>query len=458
MKTNPERMFVMIPEITQKLSQFVVDTKYPDIPEKVLLFAKGLLLKTTAGMLAGSLHPSARKMAALVKGRKLPGDVGVCGAGFKTALWEGVLLNAFFAHASELEDDSFYGGGTAWDITVIPLLLPLAQDLRLSGKALLEAVVVGLEVHSRTCQFSADHLGQVVVPGAVGPAAAGARALGLNTAETASAMGIAKCGGGISIPNFGTDAHYLESSLQSLHGIIAAEMAREKMVGNPDIEGYLFDVIGKENISLEKIVDGLGDRWLFTHIWIKKYPCCFLNHRQIDILLDLKKKHDLSMEQIERIQVHISPADEPCNRPEPKTLGDLQFSFPHILGSAMLDGDVNFSHINTDILNDPRYREARAKVEIIMHQDRSEIIMEAPAEVIIKTRDGREFSGKRTYPIGSPEEPLTLAQLAALYSKFTDGILGKEHRDRTMDALLTLEKQNDVLELMDILTFRRHGF
>ena len=446
----------MIHDITQKLSKFVVETRYPEIPENVLDFAKGLLLKTTAGMLAGSVHPSARKMAALVKGRKLPGDVGVLGAGFKTSLWEGVLLNAFFAHASELEDDSFYGGGTSWDITVIPLLLPLVQDLRLSGKTLLEAIAVGLEVHSRTCQFSADHLGQVVVPGAVGPAAAGARALGLGIEETASAMGIAKCGVGISIPNFGTDAHYFESSLQSLQGCIAAEMAKEKMVGNTDIEGYLFDVIGKENVSPDKIVDGLGDNWLFTNIWIKKYPCCFLNHRQIDIVLDLKNKHNLSMEGIEKIQVHTSPADEPCNRPAPKSLGDLQFSFHHILGSAMLDGDVNFSHINTDIMNDPRYKEARAKVEIIIHQDRSDIIMEAPAEVIIKTTDGREFSGKRTYPIGSPEEPLTMEQLRALYSKFTAGVLSKEQIDRTADALLNIEKQNDVLELMDILTFRHN--
>ena len=39
----------MIHEITRKLAGFVVETRYPDIPEDVLNFAKGLLLKTTAG-------------------------------------------------------------------------------------------------------------------------------------------------------------------------------------------------------------------------------------------------------------------------------------------------------------------------------------------------------------------------------------------------------------------------
>ncbi len=444
----------MIPEITRKLAQFTVETRYPEIPKNVLDFTKGLLLKTTAGMLAGSAHPSSRKMAALVKHRKLPQDVGVLGADFKTALWEAVLLNAFFAHSSELEDDSFYEGGVSWDITVIPLLLPLAQELRLSGKSLIEAVAVGLEVHFRTCLFSPEHLGQVVVPGAVGPAAAGARAFGLGIEETASAMGIAMSGVGISIPNFGTDAHYLESSIQALQGCIAAEMAKEKMVGNPDIARYLSDLIGTQNVHPERIVDGLGDNWLFTNIWIKKYPCCFLNHRQIDIVLDLRKKHNLSFEDIEEIEVHISPADEPCNRPKPQSLGDLQFSFQHILGSAMLDGDVNFSHIDTDILTDKRYKKARDKVKVTLHEDRSGIIMVAPAEVIIKSKNGRTFSSERAYPIGSPEEPLNMEMFSALYSKFCTGILSSEQINKTADTILTLEKQNDVLELMDILTFR----
>jgi 2-methylcitrate dehydratase PrpD len=444
----------MIQEVTQKLAKFTLETKYPEIPENVLDFTKGLLLKTTAGMLAGSVHPSSRKMAALVKHRKLAGDVGVLGAGFKTALWEAILLNAFFAHSSELEDDSFYMGGVSWDITVIPLLLPLAQELRMSGKTLIEALAVGLEVHSRTCMFSSDHIGQVVVPGAVGPAAAAARALGLGIKETASAMGIAMSGVGISIPNFGTDAHYLESALQALHGCISAEMAKEKMVGNPDLTGYLSDLIGKENVNPVKIVDGLGETWLFTNIWVKKYPCCFLNHRQIDIVLDLRKKHGLSFENIESIELHTSPADEPCNRPDPRSLGDLQFSFQHIIGSAMLDGDVNFSHVDTDILSAERYREARDKVNVVVHEDRSGVIMEAPAEVIIKTKDGEEFSGKRAYPIGSPEEPLSMEMFRALYSKFCAGVLTSEQIDQTADTILTLENQNDVLGLMDILTFR----
>lgn len=110
---------MMSTEIAYQLAKLVVETKYPEIPAEVVNFTKGLTLKTTAGMTAGSAMPSPRKLAKIIKDRKLPEDVNVIGCGFKTSLWEAIFLNAFFAHASELEDDSF-NGGVSWDITVVP--------------------------------------------------------------------------------------------------------------------------------------------------------------------------------------------------------------------------------------------------------------------------------------------------------------------------------------------------
>ncbi len=219
---------------------------------------------------------------------------------------------------------------------------------------------MGLETHTRTCSFPTERLGVVVFPGAVGPAAAGAKALGLDLGKTASALGLAMSGAGISLLNLGTDAHFLESSLQSLQGIMAAEMAKEGMTGNPEIGTYLSNFLGKENINPEKMVLDLGQVWQFRNIGIKKYPCCFFTHRQIDVVLELRKEHNLSFNDIEKIEVHASPADEWCNRPEPQSLGDLQFSFQHLLGAAMLDGDVNFENVDADVLSDPRYNEARS--------------------------------------------------------------------------------------------------
>jgi len=444
----------MGPSIASQLAKFVVQTSYPEIPKEVVNFIKGLVLKTVAGTLAGSATPSGRKMSGILKSRKLREDAGIIGCGFKTSLWDAVFLNAYLAHASELEDDSFVGG-VSWDITVIPLLLPLAEHLRMSGKKLIEALAVGLETHTRTCSFPTERFGVVVFPGAVGPAAAGAKAFGLDLEKTVSALGLAMSGAGISLLNLGTDAHFLESALQSLQGIMAAEMAKEGMTSNPDIGQYLSNFLGKENINPEKMVLDLGQVWQFRNIGIKKYPCCFFTHRQIDVVLELKKEHNLLFEDIEKIEVHASPADEWCNRPEPQSLGDLQFSFQHLLGAAMLDGDVNFDNVDADILLDPRYKEARSKIEVIIHPDRSPVLVQAPAEVIIRKKDGKIFSGQRMFTIGSLQEPLSVEQYIELYSKFTKGILTNEQIEKSVEAILNLEQLNDVIGLMDLLTSRQ---
>jgi 2-methylcitrate dehydratase PrpD len=440
-------------EISVQLAKFVVETKYPEIPEEAVGYAKELTLKTMAAVLAGSSHPSVRKLTKLIRGRRLPEDVGVTGCGFKTSLWEAIFLNSFSAHARELEDNLF-DQGVSWDITVVPLLLSLAEDLRLSGKALTEALVIGLEVHVRTCLFPADHLGLAIVPGAVGPAAAAARALGLGFEQTASALGLAMSGVPLAILNFGTDAHYFESALQSLQGIMAAEMAKEGLTSNPDIGTYLANFLGKEKVVQEKMLANLGKQWLFRNIWIKKYPCCWGNHRAVDMVLELRKRHNLLYEELETIELQTGPSQQSLNRPEPKTVGDLQFSLQHIIGAAMLDGDIGLTQVSSDLTVDPKYKEARSKVRVVIHPEWPSGFLEAPDFVTIKMKDGREFSSERKRPIGAPpEEPLTREQFRELYYKFSRGILLEEQIERTAQAILNLEKLNDVRELMDILTF-----
>src|SRR4030042_2850157 len=183
----------------EELAEFVLNTKYAKIPEDVVELTKVLVLKNIANMAAGARMPHSQKLVSLVRGRGLPGEVGVLTHGFQTSLWEGVFLNAFFAHAAELEDDAFFDAdnnicGPSWTITVIPLLLPLAQRQRLSGKRLIESVGVCLEIHRRSCLSTVLHRGVLLGPGSVGPAAAAAKALGLNKEEIMSAIGLAISG------------------------------------------------------------------------------------------------------------------------------------------------------------------------------------------------------------------------------------------------------------------------
>jgi 2-methylcitrate dehydratase PrpD len=445
----------MSQEIAQRLAELTVNTRLSDLSPGAIVSAKQLALKTVAGMLVGSTMPSGKKIAAFIKADPDGAAAGVIGCDFRASLWKASFANAFFAHQSELEDDRL-NTGTSWDITTFPMLFPLAEKHELSGAQMLEASVVGLEVMARTCQFYPQgYLGLSIVPPSVGPAALAARVLNLNAAQTAAAFGLAMSGVPISYVNFGTDAHYFETSLQTLNGLMAAQAAALGLSSNPDLLLYLTNLLGKDRVNVDDLVGNLGKVWQFREIWIKKYPCCFYNHRYIDGLLDIVRKEDIKYEQIRSIAAHVAAgAQEICNRPAPKTIGDLQFSFQHALASAAMDRDVNYKHIAEDRIADSRSAQGRAKVSVIVHPEWvAKLPLGTPARLELGLNDGRQFSSERAYPTGTLEEPLTLDEVKALFHKFVGEVLPDARKRFIADALSRLEElsKSEVKQLLGAL-------
>ncbi len=437
-------------EIVKGLIEFAVETKYQNIPGEVLAFTKGMVMKTVAGIIAGSAKPSGQKLALLIRNRGLPDDAGVIGCGFRSSLWEAVFLNAFLAHAAEMTDN----------YTVIPLMLSVAETLGLSGRTLLEAVTVGLEIHARVCFFQNKKMGVAFVAGPVAPAMAAGKVYGLTKGEMASTLGLAMPNIGGTYLNMGTDAHYFESAHYTLQAIIAVEMARQGLTGNPRLVTFLSDLLGKDNVVPEKITENLGTTWLICKHWIKKYPCCFRIQRYVDALLELQAEHHIPYEEIGAVTVDIGPSEEFCDRPEPQTEMDLQFSLQHVLGAVLLDGDVKLCHIEPTAIIDPRLKDASHKVETILHSEwpRDDVGAErsVPGRITIKTKNNQQFMKQRLNPVGSwPEDPLSAEQVRRLYEKFCQGILPENIIQRTGDAVAKLERLADLRELMDMLVFGR---
>lgn len=438
-----------------RLAAFTVDTRIEDLSPQALLSAKQLALKTFAGMLAGSAMDAGARVAAFVRDNPDGEQVAVVGHGFKASLWKAVYANAFFAHQSELEDDRLTAG-TSWDITTFPILAALAQLHDMSGGDMLVASAVGLEVLARTSQFYPQgHLGLSVVPPSIGPAALAARTMGLDAERTAAAFGLAMSGSPIAYANFGTDAHFFETSMQTLHGLMAAQAASIGLTSNPDLVRYLGGLLGKDRVSGAAMTDGLLQHWHFTEIWVKKYPCCLYTHRYVDGLIELMRQHDVRPADVERIRLHVAAgAMEVCNRPAPLTVGDLQFSFQHVLASALLDRDVNYRHIDLARVTDAAFIEARGKVEVVVRSDwTSRLPVQTPALLEVALRDGHTLTSTRQYPTGTLEEPLTLDFVKGLFVKFVGDRLSDADKRFAADALGDLERlgRSDVRELLAVV-------
>lgn len=440
--------------LAQQFGEFVAQTTLADIPVETAAFTKALALKTMAGMVAGASTRGARPVIQWVREGASAPEAGVIGAGFKTSTECAILANAHSAHSAELEDDQFPSATS--DITIFPVIFPMAERWQLSGKVVVEASAVALEVMNRIGMRSLAYRGITDLPyfGVIGAAVAAAKGLGLDAAQVSNAMGIAIGRAAGYIANFGTDAHYFESSMASRDGYFAALMARQGLTGTNDFENWLRQAHGRSDLPLEEITAGLGTgRWFVHNVWVKKYPCCFLTHRQIDMTLAMRTQHGLTADKVVSVEVDVGSVDATCNRPSPKHEEDARFSFQHILASALTDGDVGYGSFERARISDPAMGQLRDKIRVNVKPDWPPEFNSGIARVCITTTDGQVLVQEREQPLGGSKHPLDERQFLDLYAKYTQGFLTQPQTDATAAAILGLERQTDIATVMKTVTF-----
>ncbi|HIJ55889.1 MAG TPA: MmgE/PrpD family protein [Deltaproteobacteria bacterium] len=445
--------------MADRLSSFVVETTFKDIPADTVRFTKELALKTTAGMLAGSRLSESKKFIAYIKEKGGKSEAGIVGDSFRTSVENAILANGFFAHISELEDDQ-YPGPTS-DITIFPVILPLAEKLGLSGKELIEASVVGTEIMTRFSYYTQPRTaerGFIPLPyyGVIGAGIVAAKALKLDKEKTKATLGLSFTQGTGSYVNIGTVAHYLESAWSCRNGWVAAEMANLGFTSGTNLEKWLISLLGEDGVKLEAIINDIGKSPFFIHnIWIKKYPCCGLTHRQADSLFMLIKEHKFTAEDVAEIRVDVGTTDyEACNRVDPADIESSKFSYQHILSAVMLDGEIDMDTFTDIKISDPQFKAFRPKIKLIAHPEWGGGSNAGIPRVTVRFKNGKSIMKEMDQPIGGNKFPLTSAQIVDLYRKYTRNILTEEQISRTIDMTLDMENISDLSELINIITFR----
>ena len=444
-----------MPTVIEELAKYSLDANLADVPRHTQEFTKELLLKLVTNMVVGSSEPTGNIIARYLRERRGAELAGVVGVGFRTSAAAAALANGTFARACELNDDQFPADASV--VYVWPALFAVAEQRRLSGRELLQAVIASWEVETGLCSGHDAALlaGFGIGFGPMAIAAGLARPLGLSLEQTVNAMSIGASQYFGLMKQAGTDAPNLEAGLACRAGVEVVELAEAGATGRPDIlEGPrgLFSLIPGYDAS--QVTAHLGTAPHDVHrMWIKKYPCCFILHREIDAMKMLLQEHRFLPENVKRVTVEVNKIDAlVCDRPLERP-GDAQFSFHHTLAAALLDGDVDVSTFSDAKVQAPAYTAMRRRVEVKVRPDWPDGFFAATSITTVETHDGRRFTKDLRQPVGGTERPLTRAEMSALYHRYTKGTLADVPRRRIEEIILTLEEQPDVLELMRLLTF-----
>jgi 2-methylcitrate dehydratase PrpD len=444
---------------TIQIAEWVCKTNYDSfgLSSSEMSYVKGLALSYVGQALAGSTMPFGKLVTKHIKDYGCPAEAGVIGAGFRTLTEYAALANGATSHTTELEDNSFpesiYTCG-AW-----PTAFALGEKLKLSGRAVLEAFVIGWEVAARLAIVAVEAYykgwATFAIFLSVGNAAMAAKLLKLNVEQTASAMSLAASQAAGMGRQTGTGAHLIEAGFAGRNGILAAMLAKRGYTGNPTIfEGHagLMDLLaGQPDFDLP-----LGDGWRVLEIGIKKYPCCWFNHLGIDTVLDLIAEHNIAWDNVESVE-HAVNKTLPMylKYPQPKTGEDARFSLEHCTVCCFFEKQVFLDSFTDEKARDPRFVEARRKVKLTVHPEYPAGCIDWHGPVTIRLKDGTVWKKVRTSIKGDATDKLTPNEVMKKYMDCLDyaGILSREWAEKVAEMTLALDKVKDVSKLTSILTF-----
>ena len=454
--------------ITRTLAKFCAELTYEDLSPEVVDWAKYLCLDFAGVTLNGSTTQSARTVVEAIESVQRPGPSAIIGTSKRALPEYAAMANGTAFHSVELDDvnneASLHPGVVAY-----PTALAMADVARVDGRSFITSVVAGYDVMVRLGRAlkPAEHYGRGFHPtatcGAFGAAAVASRLLGLNTNSMTAALGVAgsQAAGSLEFLVDGTWTKRLHPGWASNSGIWAATLAQAGFLAPSTIiegrHGFLQAYSGDPNPDL--VLKDLGDEFLVTRTSIKPHSCCRYKQGPIDCLIDLRERHGVKAEDVERATIGVlsagfnvvaAPEEDKRN---PTSVVDMQFSMPFGAAIALLYGRASLSEYSTDVVQRPEVQELMGRVQCVTDPSLDALYpRQWPAWAEVATTDGRILRSQIEYPKGDPENALSWQEMKDKFTNLSAPVVSPEHQEQIISAIEGLDDMADVRGLAELLT------
>jgi len=397
-------------------TDWILGLSWDDVPTDVRSRV-GLLIRDLAAVCAAGRATDTARIAAEYASAQHPGDEA-------TSLLDGRRLsatgaawaNGVLANALDFDDGHRIAKGHP-GANVIPAALAAAESRGASREELLRAIAVGYEValragvalHERSAEYHASGAW-----GAVGAAAAAARLLELDGAQTSYALGLAEYHAPISPimrsvaePAMTKDACGIGASL----GVSSALLAE-----------CGFTALASSLLSADTVSD-LGERWQILDVYVKKFPCCRWSHPAIEAALLLRGDVDCEPGQVVGVRIDTFAAAAALARRHPVTTEEAQYSLAWPVGAALAHGSFAVEQVFPRAFDDPAIRHLASLIEIYVDPLlEAEFPARRRSRVTLELADGAIRSSPLTEAPGEPDDPALETIVAEKLKGHADGL------------------------------------
>lgn len=423
--------FPRAPGLTRSIAEFIVATKYSDIPPDVIELGKKSILDGFGLALAGSVS----KMGPLVRQyvQSLgagPPAASVIGTGLRCHPRFAALANGISIHADDFDDtqlaaakDRIYGLLTHPTVPVLPPAFALCEAHGRSGRDLMLAYHVGVEVECKIAEAIAprhydDGFHTTGTIGSFGSAAACAKLRGLDVQKTTFALGIAPTQGGGFRDNFGSMTKPFHAGHAAENGTVAADLAALGWTAADNLlEAPLgfFQAAGG-GFDPHAIVGRLGTPWTLRSpgVSIKPHPSGSLSHPAMGEVLRLIRQHHVKAAEVERVELganHAMTTSLLHHRPTTGLQG--KFSMEFCLAILLVDGKAGLAEYQDAVVQRADVQEMIRRVHFYVDPEAERAGLDKMTSLVgIHLKDGRVLSGRAEFAKGSPANPMSYDEVA----------------------------------------------
>jgi 2-methylcitrate dehydratase PrpD len=437
--------------ITRTLIESVDGLRYQDLTAEAREVARHCILDFLGVALAGSREPLVNILVEVLVAPESASAAGLIGRDERATAPTAALVNGAAGHALDFDDTHTFMMGHP-TVPVLPALLALCESERVSGRALVTALVAGIELECRLAAVLGPRHYDVgfhstATLGTFGAAAACAHLLGLEADQWAHAMGLAGTQAAGLKAAFGTMTKPFHAGHAAAAGLLAALLARRGFTSAADVveapQGFASTHAGdRPDIA---VLERLEGRFLIRETLFKYHAACYLTHAAIEAARSLREGHSIDARDIESIEVTVAPALlGVCNIAEPRTGLEGKFSLRATTALALLGVDT--AELGT-------YTDARmAEPSLVRLRDRVRVVTESGlastrARVTVRS-GGRTLDAE--VDTGTPAADLA-EQRRRLRSKFdalVTPLLGESQTAKLAEAALAIDESPTAASLL----------
>lgn len=450
--------------VSERLIDFALDWKARGVPKDVTHEAKRLLLNQLKASVGATKTDTVRILhESISPPRPDQNPARVIWLGTQTTQEDAALVNGAQYEVLDFHDTYIpcYMHATS---AVLPAVLAAAEGRGHSGKELIDALALGMEIELAIATMlmpSAYFRGYVPagLTGSVGAAAACGILAGLSKEQMRDALGIAMCTAfGLYVSVGSMTLSYITGAT-ARSGLTAFNLA-EKGFDAPQTafegdKGMFVTHSDEDAKKIEEVLETLGETWRIHGQTYKVIPTETITHGPVELVLDVLPR--VNGRTVESLEFAVCPivkdiCDERMERfGDPDSELTARFDLCFCAAAAWERGRFTLDEMQEAAYTDQDILALRSKTHLVADDSRETF---EGCSMTVKFTDGTTETANVDAFLGSPGSRMTDEQLSDLFRVSSADFLPDGRANKILDAVWALDQADGVGDLMALLTLK----